>query len=211
MKEKTTHINTGVRKILESPFVFNAFNSIIGVKSYMRKFCNKHYNSDKEMKMLDIGCGTCDILNYLNSNIDYYGFDFEESYINQAKQKFGSRGSFYHERVGQDLREDWLGSFDLINAHGLLHHLSDKDSDMLFTTAFKYLKKGGKFVTADTTYHDSQGAFTRWLVSKDRGQNIRKPNQYLKIASNQFKIVDSYVMDDYLNIPYSIFTMVLTK
>ena len=54
-----------------------SFNEAI-VKKYVKK---------KNINILDVGCGPADILESLD-NINYYGYDINESYINFAKNKY---------------------------------------------------------------------------------------------------------------------------
>jgi len=210
MKNEKAHIDKGIRKILEKPKIFNFFNNhIIGAKSYMDNYCENHFNHLGKVDFLDIGCGTCEILESLNTEIDYYGFDMQLEYIEIARTKFSHRGQFYHEAVGQNYNTQWQSFFDVINIHGLIHHLSDEDSDILLQAAQKYLKKTGFVITVDTVKHEGQSYASKWLTSKDRGQNIRTPEEYLGLAEKYFNVEESYITTDHLNIPYSIFTMKL--
>ncbi len=134
----------------------------------------------------------------------------QKEYVEAAEQKFGSRGTFIQEAVGEKVNDKWIETFDVINAHGLIHHLSDQDSDTLLQTASKYLKPDGYMVTVDSVYHNKQSRISKWLVSKDRGQNIRGPEGYISLAQKYFKIDRHYITDNHLNIPYSIFTMKLS-
>lgn len=207
-----THIDSGLRSILESPTIFNFFNNyVLGGKKYVKKYCNKYFNNLGSVKMLDIGCGTAEILKALNKEIEYYGFDMQEEYISYAKNTFKDRGKFFIERVSDDINSKWLSYFDIINIHGLIHHLSDDDCDILLSTSYKYLKDGGSVITVDSVFHDNQSLLSKFLVSKDRGRNIRTPKGYLNLASKDFKIEDSYVSTNHINIPYSVFTMHLKK
>ena len=51
--------------------------------------------------VLDIGCGTAAILNFLPSNVAYTGYDINSAYINYAIKNYGQRAIFYNERVNE--------------------------------------------------------------------------------------------------------------
>ena len=93
--------------------------------------------------------------------------------------------------------------FDLVLAFGLLHHLNDDEADALFRLAAEALKPGGKLITIDPVYADGQSALARWIISKDRGQNIRSPESYTQLAKPQFEQLTATVRQDMLHIPYS--------
>jgi len=206
---KVTHIRSGIRKILEIPQLYNLKSTLFGGKSYKEWYIKQLFVKEG-FKVLDIGCGTSNILEFLPLDIEYIGLDMEESYIEYGKQKYGNRGVFIREKVGETLREEWLGYFDVINVHGLLHHLSDNDTNVLLSMACKYLKPTGYMHTVDTLFHDEQNMIERWIVSKDRGQNIRYPKEYIDLASNFLKVEEHKIISNYLRIPYSIFYMKLS-
>lgn len=209
--EKEAHVTKGVRKILENPKIWKFFNeTIIGQDKYQKKLTDRFFNNKGTYRLLDIGCGTCDIINHLDENIEYYGFDLNDHYITSAKKTFGNRGTFIKEVVGENLNQNWIGYFDVILAHGLIHHLTDTQSHQLLKSAKQYLKKDGFLVTVDTVYHEQQNLIRKFLVSKDRGQNVRTPSKYLELAKEYFNVELSEINDYSLRIPYSLFTMKLT-
>lgn len=209
--QKNTHVTTGIRKTLEHPFVYNTFQYLIGGNKHRSNHFKKFLNGLPGQKILDIGCGTAVLLDHLVDGVEYHGCDMQESYISFAKDKFGDKGNFYVEKVGEVIRKDWLSYFNIINAHGLLHHLSNEHSEALLKSAYGYLDKGGYLVTVDSVFHEDQSVMSKWLVSKDRGQNIRTPKEYIQLADKYFDKVETFLDTDSLNIPYSIFTMVLHK
>lgn len=92
-------------------------------------------------RVLDVGCGPADILEYLPQGIDYTGFDISERYIAAAKRRYGERGKFSIMPVSQAVGQDAV--YDSVIAIGVLHHLTDDDADALFALAANVLRPGG--------------------------------------------------------------------
>lgn len=205
------HVNTGIRKILELPSLYNFFQSLIGGDKHRREHYSKYFDLPPGSKILDLGCGTASLLRWLPDYIDYTGIDIEEKYIRWNLQNYHRRGSFFLENVIANERKEWYSYFDAINAHGLLHHLSDEDCDILLSRAWKYLKPNGYLITVDSAYHDRQHLVSRWLVSRDRGQNVKTANGYLEFAQRIFHNVKGEIISDHLWIPFSVFIMMMVK
>jgi len=211
-KNNAPHVDSGLRKILENPGFYNLFQSIIGANKHRIKHFDEHFSFSKGMSVLDIGCGTAILSKYLTSEIEYYGCDMENKYIKYASQNAKSNQYFFRERVGNTIRHDWYNKFDYINAHGLLHHLSDIDCDKLLSISYKYLKPGGSLITVDTVKHIDQSKLESWIVSKDRGQNVKTPDCYLTQARKTFKNVEGAIDNQYSSIiPFSVFIMKMKK
>lgn len=140
--------------------------------------------------LLDVGCGTADILEYLPSGIHYFGVDQSREYIESANNKYGSRAGFICAELDAFVI-DQLPAMDIVLAIGLLHHLDDTQVDQLLLTVSQVLRKGGRFVTVDPCFTDDQGRLAEWVVARDRGQNIRTPESYCQLMRRQFASVQS--------------------
>src|SRR5207249_5233553 len=94
-------------------------------------------------KVLDIGCGPGDRLGTL-PEVSYTGFDLNPGYIAEAQRRHGGQGRFFCADIGSvDLSAE-KGSFDVILAHGILHHVDDERAARLFAVARDLLKVGGR-------------------------------------------------------------------
>ena len=175
-----------MRTILAFPRIYSLFTGIVG--SNARTVYVKKYIRPKEGdKILDIGCGTADILAYLPS-VEYVGLDINEAYINYAKKRFGHKGIFLATKVdGKTINEFSLHDFDIVLATGLLHHLNDYEASRLFELANSALKPGGRLITLDGCYVKGQSWLARLILSKDRGKYVRTRDEYLSFASRFFK------------------------
>jgi len=186
-------IEHGIRKILALPAFYNTVQWAMGAKTNRQDFVDNYVKPSSNDTVLDIGCGTADILNFLPANIRYFGYDQSEAYISHAKQKYGNRGKFQNALV-DSLALESLPSMDIVLASGLIHHLDDKQVNTLLETAKSALSASGRFVAIDPCYVDGQSRLSKWLIDKDRGQNIRAQDEYISLANKVFPKVESRVV-----------------
>ncbi len=195
-------IVSGFRAIFSNPLVYNLAQNIVGAEKARRILVRDHFPAGSGYRMLDVGCGTAEILRHLPEQVDYVGFDASETYIAQARARFGARGIFKAELVREATLDD-LQPFDIVLAFGLLHHLDDDEATALFRLTAQALKPEGKLITIDPVYTSKQNALARWIISKDRGQNIRTADQYAALARSSFHDTSIDEQHHLLNIPYS--------
>lgn len=176
-------IKSGLRAVLNVPKIYDFFQSLMGgdgpaglVAEFIRPNNGDH--------ILDLGCGTSRILEYL-PQVFYYGFDSDEKYIEYAQNKYGNRGVF---KVGyvQDAENEKLSKFDIVVMVGVLHHLDDESINKVFNTIFGVLKPGGRLITMDPTYIERQNPIAKFLISLDRGRNVRTPAEYKSLTDLYF-------------------------
>jgi cyclopropane fatty-acyl-phospholipid synthase-like methyltransferase len=189
------------RKLLGIPALYSLFRKFVGRDTYRRHYAEQHIRAQPNQHVLDIGCGTGDILNFLPA-VDYVGFDMDPDYISAAKQRFGSRGTFFCEPVNEGVNVV-PRSFDVVIAHGVLHHLNDDEAKSLFRIAFAALKPGGRLLTFDGCYADDQSWLSRFFVSRDRGRFVRGKEEYEVLARSVFSNVKSSIHHDLIRIPYT--------
>jgi cyclopropane fatty-acyl-phospholipid synthase-like methyltransferase len=202
--------STGVKKTLELPWVYKLFQRLIQNRKAQRRFVDRIVSVEPGMKVLDIGCGPAEILEDLPEGIDYVGYDMESKYIEFARQKYGSRGRFFCQRVSeQDMPEP--GTYDRVLAIGLIHHLNDDEAKKLFQLAAHALKPGGAMVTNDNAYIDKQSPIARYIISHDRGRHTRTPEGYTKLAGTVFSQIETTLVHDMMKVPYTSFFMKCIK
>jgi len=195
-------ITDGFSVFLNRPTGYRLFRWMVGGEFAWRTCLTDYVNPLPREKILDIGCGPADILNYL-PRVNYTGLDINKGYIRSAKQRFGSRGRFLCCDVGKTLLEEEQGSFDLVLAMGLVHHLNDAQAGRLFELARQALRPAGRLITFDGCYVPGQSRFVRWLLGRDRGKFIRSREEYVKLASAEFTNVESHIRHDLLRVPYT--------
>lgn len=197
-----SQITTGIKSILSNPLVYNFLQWSVGGKSARQQHINEYIRPEASMTILDIGCGPAEILNFLPEAINYYGFDLNPDYIEHAKQKFGSKGTFICNDVNKNIAKD-LPKFDLVLATAILHHLNDEEAIQLFKTAASVMKENGRLVTFDCCYTDDQSGLAKFIIKQDRGQNTRTLDEYQELAKKVFPDVKATIRHDLLRIPYT--------
>jgi SAM-dependent methyltransferase len=172
-------------------------------------FAHEYVRARPGDRILDIGCGPGDLLTSLPVGIHYVGFDKSEPYVRAARARFGDRGTFFCRTVDRAVvNELGAAEFDLVVAHGVLHHLDDFQADEVFALARSALKPGGRFVTADGCYVSGQSRIARYFLDRDRGAHVRTEPAYRLLAARYFVSVESHVRHDTSRVPYTIVYLV---
>ena len=200
----------GLRSILSIPFIYNTIQSSLGQKKAYKILVTDYLSPDPQSRILDIGCGTASILDYLPREIDYVGFDLSPSYIKAAKSTYRDRGQFYCKRVSQFTITE-IGLFDYVLALGIIHHLDDCEATQLFQIAYQALKPGGRLLTIDGVFVDGQSPVAKLLLKLDRGKNIRQKQDYESLIKAVFNNVVIDIRYDIMPLPYTQCIMTATK
>lgn len=181
-------ITTGIRSILSRPRVYNFFQRFIVDVSSREELINDYIKARPGDRILDIGCGTGNILRHLPQGVSYVGFDIDRKYIEHARAAFKDRGQFY---VGAPEKwvTEWAGSFDIVMGLGVLHHLEDQEALDFFRIAREALAPEGRVVTSDPCFSPDQRRISKFLVSRDRGCHVRDPAGYSDLAKNFFRTI----------------------
>jgi ubiquinone/menaquinone biosynthesis C-methylase UbiE len=177
--------DSGLLRWLKVPFLYNLLQETAGAKAVRRRLIQKHVRAKVGDKVIDIGCGTAQILQHL-PEVEYLGLDTNSNYIAFARRKYGSNGSFV---VGdtQSLRDDarFKGA-DIVMAIAVLHHLDDQDALQCIRFAYDALKMRGRFICLEPCWIPNQSALSRFVMANDRGRNIRTEQQYRQLATRVF-------------------------
>ncbi|WP_149206231.1 class I SAM-dependent methyltransferase [Flavobacterium johnsoniae] len=101
--------------------------------------------NDKQVSLLDFGCGTSHLLEYIHKNemstIDYSGLDISQKFINVAKNKYPNN-TFYCLDIFES--ENCLGNFDYIIMNGVFtekNSLSYEEMWEYFTNMLRVIYK----------------------------------------------------------------------
>lgn len=202
-------ITNGIRSILSIPIIYSGFQRLMGAQAIWQYLVTDIMQVKPGMSILDIGCGPGDLLTYLPNDVDYHGFDISATYIHTAQKKYGNKGHFACKLFEEsDLTN--LPKFDRVVIVGVFHHMDDAQAKKVAKLAHMALKDGGKLVSVDPCYTDEQNPIARFLISKDRGQNVRVEAAYKSIVQRTFKFVKANIVHRAW-IPYTHCYMVCTK
>lgn len=200
-------MNHGLRRILARPAIYDLFQRIMGAHRTRQVFVREYVRPEVHEKILDIGCGTGEILRHLPS-VTYYGLDISPDYIKAAQQYYGHRGRFLCGRIGPELLKT-LPVLDKVIVNCVMHHMDDADVDELLKFARLSLRSKGRLIVMEPCFPvDGQSMIARWLIKNDRGQHVRSPRDYEALAAESFSQIGTHVRHDLLRIPYTHLIMI---
>jgi len=205
-------ITSGVRRVLSIPLVYDTLQRLVGVRKCRTILVNQHIRPTSGHRILDIGCGTGTLLSFLPQGVEYIGFDASAKYIATAKKTYGDRGTFVNKLLSEADIDQYRG-FDRVIATGLLHHLDDEEVTSLCRLARLALKPasdagpGGEFHSLDCCYVEGQSRVSKFLIDRDRGQNVRTIEHFRTLAASVFDTVETTHRTDMQTVPYDIILM----
>jgi 2-polyprenyl-3-methyl-5-hydroxy-6-metoxy-1,4-benzoquinol methylase len=186
-----TQIKSGIRAALNTPLIYQTLQNLLGAKKARQNFVKNYLKPTPDMKILDIGCGTGDLLDFV-TDVQYWGYDTDENYIAYANAKYGHRAHFTCKEFtsSADLN---LPKFDVVLMIGVLHHIDDKTLSVMLKGVAASLKKNARLICVDPCFEQGQSRLAYWLISKDRGQCVRTQEGYANIVRGAFAQVSSEV------------------
>jgi len=187
-----------VREWLDGARGYRAFGRLIGAERAYRIFAREYVRAAPGQRVLDIGCGTAELSDFL-ADADYLGLDPNESYLREARSRHPETELVHASFADFDAAPR---SFHRVVASGVLHHLDDDQVDALVRLAARLLRPDGRFVTLDGARLPGQPRTVRWLLDHDRGRFVRSQAAYAAIAERWFTRVSSITRRDLLRIPY---------
>jgi len=189
---RSGQLTHGIRAILSTPWVYDAAQLLMGGRAARTEYARDVIRASKHSRVLDLGCGTAQVLAFLPEGTDYWGYDISADYIQAAERRYGRRGHFVCGIPTEAALTD-APPFDIVLATGVLHHLSDDEARTLMRLARIALKSDGRFVSIDPVWADGQHPVARFLISKDRGQHVRDSAGYERLARHEFSQVHGRV------------------
>jgi SAM-dependent methyltransferase len=193
--------DSGLLRWLKVPCLYNVFQAVVGGNALGRRIIQSHVRAKPGDKVIDIGCGSARVLQSL-PDVEYLGLDIHPDYIAFARRTYGGKGTFV---VGdtRSLRGDSrFKDADIVIAISVLHHLDDEEAADCIRFAYDALKRGGRLVCYDACWIPNQGVVSRYIMSHDRGRNIRTEQQCRQLAAKLFSNVHTWIDTKPLRIPY---------
>lgn len=193
---------SGLRSIFSLAPVYRFAQNTIGATKARIIIASELIRIQPDDRVLDIGCGTGDILTTFPKSVDYVGFDPSPAYIADARLHYGDRGQFFVAGTNSELPHS-TADRTLATAIGVFHHLDDAGVIAALSQAHAALLPTGRFVSVDPTLVEGQHPIGRFLAKKDRGQFVRTPTQIEVLVRQVFPNVTVSVRHDMLRVPYS--------
>lgn len=151
-----------------------------------KKIIRRYVGKRKLRKILDAGCGT-GILSRPFSKKQYYGVDIDKDIIWYAQKKRPGYKFLTGDLTNLNIKQ----KFDLVLIVGVLHHLSDNDINKFFHNLFHLMNLNAKIIIIEAIppllKFNIIGQLLRW---SDKGKFIRRIEQYQKLISPSFKIIE---------------------
>lgn len=198
-----------IKRLLESPVIYEFSQFLWYRKGKQSEYVMKYAQARAGERVLDIGCGVGAVAAYF-PDVVYHGFDSNEDYVEYAQRKFGDRATFTYGEIGKDVQVE-TGSYDLVMANGLLHHLNDREVSHLLQLSHDALKPGGRLVTRDGCFEEQQNSVARILLEHDRGKFVRTAQAYQQLIEQTFQTSRATIRRDMLRLPYSLIIFQCTK
>lgn len=203
-------ITGGLYSFLSSASFYEFFQDIVGGRRAREQFVSDYVKPYRGLRLLDLGCGTSSILESLPDFVEYVGCDLSEEYLLAARHRFGSRGTWLQQGVEEIASTD-MGTFGLVMADGLLHHLDDPSVYSILPKINDLLAPGGRFVSKDPCRLQGQNLIAKGLVLLDRGRNARTVDEYRRLLDGFFVESTAEVREDLLRVPYTHVIMTAVK
>lgn len=197
--------DTGLRRLLRVAWIYELLQNLMGADGNIRRFVREDLRPSPGMRILDVGCGTGRLARYLGP-VTYVGYEPNQAYIEAGRRENAGRDVTLHLGYFDETAAQQLEAVDLVVVSAVLHHMSNSEARGLFALLARVLKPGGRVVTLDNVYVPEQGWLARWLISLDRGRDVRTPGGYAALAEGYFGIVDGHVLH-HRRIPYTYWIM----
>lgn len=151
------------------------------VLEYIATHAPKH----RDAVILEIGIGTGNLAGRLNREVSVVGLDISPRMISIAKQKLADRQniSFVMDDMLTFLEQS-RRSYDGIISSYVVHHLTEKEKNVLFSHAWRLLKPGGSALFGDLMFASK--------IARQEAIDRYKESGHEKIA---FDIEDEFFWD----------------
>jgi SAM-dependent methyltransferase len=198
--------NSGLRTFLTNPTVYVFFQRLLGGRGVGAFLATNFWKLKGGETVVDIGCASGFVLDYMPNDVRYFGVDISKEYIDAAQKKFSARGNFLLG-TAQDLLNNGgdvlLKKVDLVTCNGLLHHLTDDEASEILEISKQFLRPGGRLVCLEATFLMRQTRLSKQMVNMDRGRYVRSEQQWKDLIARSFDTYSTSVVTGLIRIPYT--------
>ena len=181
----------------EKPHQYNLIQRFFGSQKMWENFVSLYIAQDAPEYILDIGCGTAEIIPYLAPGISYVGIDSNSRYIASCRKRYPEQLFILGD--WSSLSQRIFRPPELILCLGLLHHLDSNSARILLRECYEVLQKGGKIISLDGAKQDDCGRFEAIFYQADRGRFIRGLQGYASLFPQQ---PETSLHKNWLRVPY---------
>ena len=124
----------GLRRLLTLAPLYAGFQNAVGARRARRWFAARALQLQPGARVIDVGCGTADILELLPQGVGYAGFDPNPAYIARASRTYAARPDtvFLHGTAAEASTDPRFGNASVVICLGVMHHLDeDQATDLL--------------------------------------------------------------------------------
>lgn len=194
--------DTGLKRLLTFSFLYDALQTIAGARRAKTMLAANFWKVEPGERLIDVGCGTGDIADYIHAGVDLIGFDVSEKYIETARKRYGARGRFLVGGAADVYDEIGRGTADIVTCNGVLHHLDEDRIAEVFEFAVKVLEPDGRMICVEPCFTPDQSRVSRWLMKQDRGQGIRDREGWTEVTRGFFPKTELTIVSGLVRIPY---------
>ncbi len=176
-------------------YFYRLFQSLILKRSFnedLIKLIKQHNVQD----IIDIGSADSPLLEYIGDEYSYHGYELDPYFTNKLNLKYkdSKKFNFYNKGVDDIDFERFNPDNSIIVLVGLFHHIDD-----IQVKRFIDKTKRFKVFAIDAVKIDGQKNITKLLMALDRGNFIRKIDNYKKLLIDFNFCV---AKNRYLRLPY---------
>ncbi len=196
---------TGIRRLLSSPALYALVQNLIGARRSRRWLAEHFWQITPDSKVVDIGCGPADVLEFLPADIDYLGFDPSPAYIARARERHGAnrRAQFLTGTTATLADDTRFRNADAVLCIGVLHHLEDAEALEVMAFAQRNLRPGGRLLCLEPCFLEKGSRLANWVMRWDRGRNIRAEAAWRALLAAVFPDGEAEPVRGLVRIPYT--------